>query len=601
MQIVHARILTLFPAALVVLGALHHTQNTAWAQASSARIDVILSGQTICDGGSALPEPDTEDVLVWSPKGKKVHARLAKRWADQPLTDFYVEGDAKKKRTKLANKWTGSVVGQTITLTFNMEVSLDKQGNVIAGRLVQVQQDRRGKCTTTLDIKAKNAKAAPPVKADPKKADPKKVDPKKADPKDDPKKDDPKKDDPKKDGAAGEPTAEQMEEAKNAFLEGRRLFDEKQDYQGAVTQFKKSYRLSRNPLLLYNIGYTLDEMKEASLAIFYYEKFLKDSPRDAANRDHAKLRLKALGREVDADSVFDKTDKTTDKTDKTDKVPDKVPDKTPEITTFKHMAVEEAPPGKPLDITAFVPEKAKWQVKLFFRGPGAAKFESTEMQPRYNELVGRIPPQMMAGTSIQYYIEAKDQKGKIVARSGKSTSPNLVFIDASAKPRYYPDLTTDRSWDGAGTSHVSHRKITPGGGPSVGWGRFSDTDSKKFKYVKWGTTGTAATLLTLSVTFYFIAANSASTLEAEAEMSNTECAAPPCRAFSDHQKSIEDYGQRFETMTNVALGLGVVTAGVAGYLWYKEIKDKRVPKGNQRFATPVVGKDFLGAAATVRF
>ena len=49
------------------------------------------------------------------------------------------------------------------------------------------------------------------------------------------------------------PSAADMEKAKEQFIKGRELFDAN-DFTGAVSAFKESYRLSRNALLLYNIG-----------------------------------------------------------------------------------------------------------------------------------------------------------------------------------------------------------------------------------------------------------------------------------------------------------------------------------------------------------
>ncbi len=57
------------------------------------------------------------------------------------------------------------------------------------------------------------------------------------------------------------------------------------------------------------------------------------------------------------------------------------------------------------------------------------------MKWRYKELVGRIPATKVGGSSIQYYIEAKDQAGTPVAKSGKSTSPNLINVEPGATPR----------------------------------------------------------------------------------------------------------------------------------------------------------------------
>ena len=60
------------------------------------------------------------------------------------------------------------------------------------------------------------------------------------------------------------PTAEQLDAAKKAFAEGKQLHDAGK-LAKAADKFKESYRLSHNPLLLYNIGLTLDEAGNGTL------------------------------------------------------------------------------------------------------------------------------------------------------------------------------------------------------------------------------------------------------------------------------------------------------------------------------------------------
>jgi hypothetical protein len=56
----------------------------------------------------------------------------------------------------------------------------------------------------------------------------------------------------------------------------------------------------------------------------------------------------------------------------------------------------------------------------------------------------------------------------------------------------------------------------------------------------------------------------------------------------------------------VGLGLGVATAGIAGYLWYKEMREKKrartahTGKGTLIVA-PAIAPTFTGAAATWQF
>ena len=88
------------------------------------------------------------------------------------------------------------------------------------------------------------------------------------------------------------PTPEQMEQAKKAFGEGKALHDQGKLAE-AIEKFKESYRLSKRPQLLYNIAFTMDEAKQ-DLALFYYEKYLKDAPADAGQRPSVTDRVKAL-------------------------------------------------------------------------------------------------------------------------------------------------------------------------------------------------------------------------------------------------------------------------------------------------------------------
>ena len=90
-----------------------------------------------------------------------------------------------------------------------------------------------------------------------------------------------------------QPTTEQLEQAKKAFGEGKALHDAGKLTE-AIDKFKESYRLSRNPVLLYNIGLTLDEAGQKDTALFYYRKFLSDAPQTAGQRPTANERVKLL-------------------------------------------------------------------------------------------------------------------------------------------------------------------------------------------------------------------------------------------------------------------------------------------------------------------
>lgn len=443
----------------------------------------------------------------------------------------------------------------------------------------------------------------------------------------------------------GAPSAEDLAAAKQAFLEGKELhaagkLDE------AVEKFKLSYRLSKRPQLLYNIALTLEELGNAELAIFYYKKYLSDAPADDAQRAAAEKSLTALQAAAAKQPAGDDPKAEPGADEPKPKKPKK-PRRAYTADDYQHTAVEDAPPGKPLDLTVEIPGDAGWTVTLHFRGAGDAKFTPVEMRKRYDERVARIPAEKMSGNAIQYYIEVRDAAGEIVTRTGKSTSPNVVYIDAAAADHFYADLEqTIEGAAGDGDGDAGDRaplrdgddEDPLGGGtrrsggdddapPVLTQGRggalvlaptgpgYMDVGSKKFSYVKWGATGGALGMLGMSMTFYLMASSQASTLEARAfESTDDSCAGgPPCDTYDAELKDIEAAGARNETISKVTFALGLTAGVVATYWWIKEIKARRkaeralaapppaVTGLDSVIAVPVASDDFVGAGAALRF
>ncbi|HLL23283.1 MAG TPA: hypothetical protein VK427_14195 [Kofleriaceae bacterium] len=425
------------------------------------------------------------------------------------------------------------------------------------------------------------------------------------------------------------PTPAQIEKAKKAFQEGKKLHEQKK-LPEAIEKFKESYNLSKNPLLLYNIGLTMEEAGMEDLALFYYRKFLADAPADAQPRETVTERVKVLEKKFSPNAGADTKSADTKPAETGPKKPLQIkPPGTYSATDFQHEVVENAPPGKPLDITWFVPEDSGFTVTLFYRTAGEGKFVSKEMRWRYKELVARVPAPKMIGDSVQYYIEVKDATGAVVTRSGKSTSPNLVTLEAGAPQRFYPDFTEEgeakttvadvlRSDDEDDPLNKGKKKSTASASDDVvvqpvqetpGQG-YRDVGSSKFTYMKWGSTAAAATFIGLGVFSYVQANNYGSQLEDDYKM----CGAPPCRVFDDKASSWESTGKTYNTLTTVSIGLGAVTAVVAGYYWYKELTAKKrgeltVGKAGGSPETtwvvvPSIGNgetNFVGGTAAARF
>jgi hypothetical protein len=284
------------------------------------------------------------------------------------------------------------------------------------------------------------------------------------------------------------------------------------------------------------------------------------------------------------------------------------------ITEFMHKVIEETPPGKPLDITAFTPEGSGWQVTLFYRAAGEIRYDSRLMRPRYNELVGRIPASKTQGKSLQYYIEVRDKTGALVTRTGRAASPNLVFVDPDAKPRFYPDLDQEEGWESPEQTEAPTPTVLATPEPT---GDKRDTGLTPLEYAKWGTTGGAVAMAGLWLVFQQSAANMAVSIENEADRSRRtdDCpSGPPCRSFSQFQKELQKRGQRYELIANVSLTLAVASTIAAAYLWQTEYTRKAArPRANtgtgkstvtavpQLTAVPMLGRDFVGGAALLTF
>src|SRR4029079_2826324 len=144
------------------------------------------------------------------------------------------------------------------------------------------------------------------------------------------------------------PTPEQLEAAKKAFGEGKKLHSQGK-YAEAIEKFKESYRLSRKPDLLYNIGFTMDEAKEADMALYYYRKFLREAPPEADPRPTVAERVKVLEQQFNPRGVPPEHAKSRglDRGGPRREIVIKPPG-TYNATDFEHQAVETAPPAKPL-------------------------------------------------------------------------------------------------------------------------------------------------------------------------------------------------------------------------------------------------------------
>ncbi len=357
------------------------------------------------------------------------------------------------------------------------------------------------------------------------------------------------------------PTKEQLDAAKKAFEDGNALYKAGKLVE-AIPKLKESYKLSRNPFLLYNIGRTYDQLGQKEVALFYFKKFLALGPPNAPMRAEVGKRVDELVKEgvpeTDPDAVV-------------------APAPKPSVE-LGHQPVESAAPNQPVEITATVPKDKNLTVTLNYRGADDTTFTSVPMTWRDTQLVAEIPGDKVRGNYIQYYLEAKDATGAVIARAGKSTSPNLSNIQGGPTR--------------AGLELDDPLKDQ----------RFAPKPKPKTPYEKETliSTGAAGVVIGTTVVMYLLASKYSDELHDDA----TSCGAPPCTPFDDaYDHRLETLGRRYNTAYHITLALSVASAGVAGYFWYRRMTTKKPQVEEQKRWTfaPVVGDDFAGAATVGHF
>jgi hypothetical protein len=107
----------------------------------------------------------------------------------------------------------------------------------------------------------------------------------------------------------------------------------------------------------------------------------------------------------------------------------------PGITGLQHTPVDEANSGQDIKISLDVGAdvKAK-QVVLYYRAQGAENFDMVAMKSDDGvKYTGSIPAAATGGSSLHYYIEAKNAAGKVTATNGNPGSPNIVMLEGGTE------------------------------------------------------------------------------------------------------------------------------------------------------------------------
>lgn len=90
--------------------------------------------------------------------------------------------------------------------------------------------------------------------------------------------------------------------ARDAFDAGRAAYDQGR-FDEALSGFRRAYRLSGRPELLFNLGLVQDRLRQDRDALESYRSYLDALP-DAANRPAVEERIRVLQEEVDRDDAL---------------------------------------------------------------------------------------------------------------------------------------------------------------------------------------------------------------------------------------------------------------------------------------------------------
>ena len=104
-----------------------------------------------------------------------------------------------------------------------------------------------------------------------------------------------------------------------------------------------------------------------------------------------------------------------------------------DIKGLVHKTVDEAPIGQPIPIKAQVgSDVAASRLFLFYRTPDREDYATVPMtKNKKGVYTGMIPGEAVQGKSLQYYIEARDSRGKPLIGNGSPSSPNIITVAAA--------------------------------------------------------------------------------------------------------------------------------------------------------------------------
>jgi hypothetical protein len=92
---------------------------------------------------------------------------------------------------------------------------------------------------------------------------------------------------------------------------------------------------------------------------------------------------------------------------------------------------DESPPGADVHVHCALQAGIKADaITLSYRPSGSPRFNTLAMEHnRKGWYAAMVPAALIKGSMLQYFVEAHDERGRLVASNGKATLPNVVMVN----------------------------------------------------------------------------------------------------------------------------------------------------------------------------
>jgi hypothetical protein len=113
---------------------------------------------------------------------------------------------------------------------------------------------------------------------------------------------------------------------------------------------------------------------------------------------------------------------------------------------LEHDPIENGQGGQAAAISVLLPRGLEvGRVELYFRPAGQGEFQARLLERRgARSYVGEIPAASMAAPAMEYYIEAKTESGRVLARAGSQKKPFKINVLAGTGLTSAPNIPTTK-------------------------------------------------------------------------------------------------------------------------------------------------------------